>query len=127
MKINQTNSIVLKRNKYLSVFECQILQSTSSSSSSSSITSGSTTITFPPFYQQIMNTGTFVLCDTSIRYSSSLIEQTNIDCKILNDNTLPAATEAQLSYLKETVNFYELLGNHLNSYTFLIKHIFILR
>ena len=88
-----------------------MLQSTSSSSSSS--IPSSTNITFPVFYQQITNTGTFVLCQTSIRYSSSIIEETEIDCKILNDNTLPAATDSQLSDLQQMVNFYDILGRNL--------------
>ena len=55
-------------------------------------------------------TGTFVLCETSITYNSLDIQDTNLDCKILNDNSLPPAQSSELTNLLQVVEFYENIG-----------------
>ena len=55
-------------------------------------------------------TGTFVLCETSILYNSLDIQDTNLDCKILNDNSLPPALSSDLTNLLQVVEFYENIG-----------------
>ena len=57
-----------------------------------------------------LGTGTFVLCETSITYNSLNIQRTSLDCKILNDNSLPAAQSSQLNNLLQIVEFYENIG-----------------
>ena len=103
--------------------EIKILPSQVVSSSGSTPTS----LTLPPFYQQISGilvqmfwyfvhftpssgTGTFVLCETSITYNSLDIQDTNLDCKILNDNSLPPAQSSKLTNLLQVVEFYENIG-----------------
>ena len=85
------------------MFRCN--QSSTSSSSGSS-----TTLVLPPFYQQISGTGTFVLCDTTVTYSSTDIQAVAMACKVLNDNSLTPATNAQLTNLLQTVEFFENIG-----------------
>ena len=72
----------------------------------------------PPFYQQISGTGTFVLCDTTVTYSTTDIRAVAMACKVLNDNSLTPATNAQLTNLLQTVEFFENIGTVKNETNF---------
>ena len=57
---------------------------------------------------------TFVICLHHIqfpfRYTSINIEDVDLTCQILNDNSLPAAGVSQLADISQSVQFYDKIG-----------------
>ena len=78
-------------------------------------------ITLPPFYQQITGTGTYVLCDTEVSYDTTTITNVDLQCKILQDPSLTAASEQDMNNLQQTVEFYDKIDNVMLKLVLLIK------